>query len=287
MSLYQFKHNKKVNYTVVDNAFINDGKLTWKSKGILLYLFSRPENWQVYVADLINKAADGEKALRSGLQELETFGYLARFIQRDEKGRFEKTVYEVYENPIDNPVYQNGKMDNKKIEEIPHTQKRQVVSRDVEKRCAEKEVLLNTNKQTTDLNKEEKEEKLPQNFENFLAWLFEKRKHHIKDRFFWEKKLKQSYLSKNATTIENYDSFKLENSKDGEKQLLNDLFKESLSRSIAYNGFSLEIQRIVHTKELHEIEDKSNEYAIYALQDGIQKIFVLKDMDSLKTFLHR
>jgi len=56
MSLYQFKQHKKINYTVVDNAFINDRELSWKSKGILLYLFSRPENWQVMVADLINKA---------------------------------------------------------------------------------------------------------------------------------------------------------------------------------------------------------------------------------------
>jgi len=223
------------------------------------------------VADLINKAADGEKALRSGLQELESLGYLSRFTQRDEKGKFNKTVYEVFENPTDNPYYQKRKVDNR------HT----------EKRNAENEALLNTKELTTDLNKEEKEENLPKNFDNFLEWLFEKRKHYVKDRFFWEKKLKQSYLSNNSKTIENYRSFKLEFGKDTEKHHLNELFKESLSRRIAYNGFELEIQHIVHTKELHEIEDKSNEYAIYALQDGIQKIFVVKDYEALQSFLHR
>jgi len=270
MSLYQFKQHKKINYTIVDNAFINDKELSWKSKGILLYLFSRPENWQVMVADLINKAADGEKALRSGLQELETLGYLSRFTQRDEKGKFVKTVYEVFENPTNNPYYQKRNVDN----------------RQVEKRSADNEALLNTDILTTELIKEEEKEKLPQNFENFLEWLYEKRKAYIKDRYFWEKKLKHSYLTHNPKTIENFDSFTHEYSKEGEKHVLNDLLKESLSRRIAYNGISLEIQRIVHTKELHEIEDKSNEYAIYALQDGIQKIFVLKDMESLQSFLH-
>jgi len=83
--LCQFKQHKRKNYTVVDNTFINDNNLSWKAKGIMLYLFSRPDDWQVYIKDLINKAADGEKALRSGLKELEKFGYLTRFVERDKK----------------------------------------------------------------------------------------------------------------------------------------------------------------------------------------------------------
>lgn len=157
MSLNQFKQHKKKNFTTVDNAFINDTKLSWKSKGILLYLFSRPDDWQVYIADLVNKAADGEKALRAGLKELETIGYLTRFVERDEKGRFVKTIYHVFEHPEDNPYFiakqesaenkeshplsQNGKMDKKD----PLSQKRQVDNRQVEKRHADNEALLNTN----------------------------------------------------------------------------------------------------------------------------------------------
>jgi len=155
--LYQFKQHKRKSYTVVDNTFINDNNLSWKAKGILLYLFSRPDDWQVYIKDLINKAADGEKALRSGLKELEKFGYLTRFVERDEKGRFTKTIYQVFEVPEENPFFiqskqqieqttkntgshppQNGKMD-KTEQNHPLCQKRQVDNRHIDK-----EALLNT-----------------------------------------------------------------------------------------------------------------------------------------------
>jgi len=194
MSLYQFKKHKRKNFTTVDNTFINDSNLNWKAKGILLYLLSRPDDWQVYIKDLVNKAADGEKALRSGLNELEKHGYLARFVERDEKGRFIKTLYQIFENPEDNicflqsmeeiennerpvnreshPHPQNGKMDRNPTNH-PLSQNRQVDNRQVDNRHADNDALLNTeytkerNIQNTHSTKKGEARKREQSFKNF------------------------------------------------------------------------------------------------------------------------
>jgi len=149
-SLLQFKQKKLRNYTVVDNGFISDCGLSWKAKGILLYLFSRPSNWQVRLNDLVNRSTDGRDSLRSGLKELENSGYLVRNTIRDEKGRFLRVEYEVYEIPlkkyeeqlkenenidknVDNPTLSTPKLenptsDNKTLLNIEYTNKRNIIN---------------------------------------------------------------------------------------------------------------------------------------------------------------
>ena len=34
------------NYTVVHNELIEDSQLTWKARGILVYLLSKPDHWR-------------------------------------------------------------------------------------------------------------------------------------------------------------------------------------------------------------------------------------------------
>lgn len=36
------------NFVTVHKNFIHDDNLSWKAKGILLYLLSRPDDWQIY-----------------------------------------------------------------------------------------------------------------------------------------------------------------------------------------------------------------------------------------------
>jgi uncharacterized phage protein (TIGR02220 family) len=52
--------------------------LSWKARGIFVYLWSQADNWQFYVTEVSKHATDGEDALRSGLKELEKLGYLTR-----------------------------------------------------------------------------------------------------------------------------------------------------------------------------------------------------------------
>ncbi|EJD8529897.1 replication protein, partial [Staphylococcus pseudintermedius] len=40
------------NFVTVHKDFIHDSNISWKAKGILLYLLSRPDDWQIYETEL-------------------------------------------------------------------------------------------------------------------------------------------------------------------------------------------------------------------------------------------
>ncbi|HAL08947.1 MAG TPA: DNA replication protein DnaD [Staphylococcus sp.] len=87
------------NFVMVHKNFIHDNKISWKAKGILLYLLSRPDDWQVYETELVKHTSDGLSSLKSGIKELEEVGYIQRVRKRDEKGRLKEYEYSVFEHP--------------------------------------------------------------------------------------------------------------------------------------------------------------------------------------------
>lgn len=109
-TIIRVEKNKKNPYVMIDKRFFEDERLSWKAKGLLGYLLSRPDNWKVKIYDLINRSTDGRDSVYSGLKELEKFGYLENSPIRDEKGKivyWEKIVHEYPhpENPdLDNPL---------------------------------------------------------------------------------------------------------------------------------------------------------------------------------------
>jgi len=94
------KKGKSKDFTVVPNSILTDERISYKARGILMYLLSKPENWIVRVQDIANQAPDmGLTAVRSALKELEAFGY-ARLEQVRENGRAMGKSWVVYEEPI-------------------------------------------------------------------------------------------------------------------------------------------------------------------------------------------
>ena len=77
----------KTKYTVIDNTVIEDTKLSWKAKGLFTYLWSRPDNWNFYVSEVAKHAKGSRDQVMTGLEELETAGYLLRSRKRDKNGR--------------------------------------------------------------------------------------------------------------------------------------------------------------------------------------------------------
>lgn len=102
----EIRTNKRRNpYVMIDNAFFEDTQLSWKSKGLMGYLLSRPDNWKINHKDLVNRAKDGKDSVTAALTELQNAGYIHYFQERGERGKFGKWIYEVYETPEDNPHY--------------------------------------------------------------------------------------------------------------------------------------------------------------------------------------
>jgi hypothetical protein len=101
---------KNGNYSVINNEFLNSPELSWKAKGILAYLLSKPDGWTARIADLKKKGRNGRDSVRSGMTELEEVGYLFRNVRKDAKGRFNHETV-VYEKP-QKPATENPSMDN-------------------------------------------------------------------------------------------------------------------------------------------------------------------------------
>lgn len=65
-------------YTVIANKAIEDGRLSLKALGLLVYLLSKPDHWQARVSELARSHNDGEYAIKHAMGELEKAGYLTK-----------------------------------------------------------------------------------------------------------------------------------------------------------------------------------------------------------------
>lgn len=96
--------SKVDHYSVIDNRFLSDNRLSWKAKGLLTYLLSKPNGWEVRIGDLIKQSTDGEDSVRAGLNELKDAGYINWEQRRDAAGHITGYEYTVYERPCrENP----------------------------------------------------------------------------------------------------------------------------------------------------------------------------------------
>jgi hypothetical protein len=66
------------NFTTIPNHIINDDRLSFKAKGLFLYLISKPDGWTFSHDRIMLDNNDGERSVLSGLKELENFGLLSR-----------------------------------------------------------------------------------------------------------------------------------------------------------------------------------------------------------------
>lgn len=101
-------------YVMIRKEPLEDKKISWKAKGILSYLLSLPDDWQIYETELVKHSSDGRDSLRSGIKELIEFGYIERVRNQASNGRFAGYTYTVYEIPHHVGKTNNGKSKNGK-----------------------------------------------------------------------------------------------------------------------------------------------------------------------------
>lgn len=95
------------NWTVIQNRVIRDQQLTFKARGLLIYLLSLPDNWQVSAERIATQGPDGRDAIRTALSELERAGYVRRTKMADARGRW-ATRSVVYDQPCGKTVDNTG-----------------------------------------------------------------------------------------------------------------------------------------------------------------------------------
>ena len=73
------KVRKEKEFAQISNELINNRELSYKALGILTYILSKPDDWQVYMSDLVREGVEGEKSVRNGLNELIEKNYVQRY----------------------------------------------------------------------------------------------------------------------------------------------------------------------------------------------------------------
>lgn len=89
----------EAHFTVLSNSVLRNPDLSFRSRGILAYLLSMPDNWHTSPAALERAGGEGLHAVRTSLKELEEAGYLRRLKRRDDAGRWVWETW-VYDEPV-------------------------------------------------------------------------------------------------------------------------------------------------------------------------------------------
>lgn len=121
-------------YTIISNEVLRDENLSFRARGILASILSRPDNWRTDADSLARESKEGRTAILTALKELEHVGYLQRKKSQNEKGHwiteslvFDKPQKPTYGNPTsDEPTSENltllEETYTKELEEVDITQ---------------------------------------------------------------------------------------------------------------------------------------------------------------------
>lgn len=85
-------------FVQIRNEVARDTRLSYKARGILIEILSRPDNWETSADALAATGPDGRTAVLSGLRELRETGYLETVRRRRDDGTF-NTISVVYDTP--------------------------------------------------------------------------------------------------------------------------------------------------------------------------------------------
>lgn len=97
-----FRVKKDARFFAASNEPFNDKRLSWEARGVMGYLLSKPDGWELSEENLLKEGPAGEHKIRRIVAELKTCGYVRRTRVRQENGLFD-WVTEVYESPSLNP----------------------------------------------------------------------------------------------------------------------------------------------------------------------------------------
>jgi len=90
---------RRQRFVIVDQATVEDTRLSWAARGLLAYLLSRPDDWKVLVNDLKKRGNLGRDGIYALLRELRSAGYVRFERNRDDQGRMRGGTYIVSEVP--------------------------------------------------------------------------------------------------------------------------------------------------------------------------------------------
>lgn len=150
--------NRENPYVIIYKKSLEDSNLSWAAKGLYSYLLSLPDNWTIYVSELLKHTSSGRDHTYSVIKELLENGYMEKVQYRCD-GKILGLNYTVFEESThednSNAKIKNITLDdNGEIVEIstiePYTENPYTVSPDT----VSTELLNNNNNNTNNNNKD-------------------------------------------------------------------------------------------------------------------------------------
>lgn len=104
----------KKEFSIISNKMLGDKRLSFKARGLLAYMLSKPDDWQFYTSELVKHSeTDGRTSIQSALKEIENAGYLVRDQERDTSGKFKSLDFILYDVPkAESPLAENPQAEN-------------------------------------------------------------------------------------------------------------------------------------------------------------------------------
>ncbi|WP_283586329.1 DnaD domain protein [Limosilactobacillus vaginalis] len=114
------RQKRKERFSIVDNKVIEDKRLSFKARGLLIYMLSKPDDWKFFTGELVKRSSkDGLSSIRTALKEIESAGYLVRKRERSNKGTFTSQDWILTDIPASVPQVEKPHVDNPQVEK-PH-----------------------------------------------------------------------------------------------------------------------------------------------------------------------
>lgn len=89
---------RRSRFTTIDRETINDDRLSFRARGLLVWLLDKPDDWRCDSDSLAMAASEGRDAIRTALRELAECGYIRRTKTQTSRGQW-ITETMVFERP--------------------------------------------------------------------------------------------------------------------------------------------------------------------------------------------
>jgi len=99
MATYRVIKNRDNPYVLINKEFINRADISMQAKGLLTYLLSLPDDWEVRSSELPRHFTNGIKAVNTALKELINKKYIIKTQGKDAKNRFQNAQFDIHESP--------------------------------------------------------------------------------------------------------------------------------------------------------------------------------------------
>ncbi|MCZ9647611.1 conserved phage C-terminal domain-containing protein [Lactobacillus mulieris] len=237
-------------FTTIPNSVAQNDQLSWKARGIFLYLASKPSDWQFYEIEVTRHAPDGRASLRAGLKELEDKGYLKRYRKRNDKGQVIDSDWII----TDEPMF-NNPMSEKPMFEKPTQVNRTLQNKDLTKKDNTKE--RNTKYSLAEPDNSSKKTDNSKQVKAIVQFLNEKTGSHYRASSAKTKKLIHARLNE-GFTVDDFEKVIVKKCKDwkADTKMAKYLRPETLFGT-KFEGYLNEIDHALYANN-HVVDSWSN-----------------------------